>query len=129
MPTFGTKSKRALQKVDSDLVRVLEHAIIKFDFSVVWGYRNEAQQNEMYANGATRNPWPTSNHNHKPSRATDIVPYPGGYNATYREFCELATYIYAAANELDIHIEWGGHWLNYTGQGFDDRDWAHWELK
>jgi len=129
MPTFGTKSKQALQKVDPDMVRVLDRAIKKYNFSVIWGYRNEEQQNEMYANGATRNPWPTSNHNHNPARAVDIVPYPNGYAASHREFCELATYVYEAANELEVRVEWGGHWINYTGQGFNDRDWAHWELK
>jgi hypothetical protein len=24
-------------------------------------------------------------------------------------------------------IRWGGHWKNYTGRGFYDRDWAHFE--
>lgn len=128
MPKFGRTSMNNLSKVDNDLIEVLDEAIKHYDFSVIWGYRNEEQQNQMYADGATRNPWPTSNHNQNPSRAVDIVPYPNGYEASEREFCELATYIYAAALRRAIDIKWGGHWVNYTGKGFNDRDWAHWEL-
>ncbi len=129
MPLLGTRSKKNLEEVDSDLVSVLLLAIVFYDFSVIWGFRNEEEQDQMYEEGHTRNPWPTSNHNTKPSRAVDIVPYPNGYDASYREFCELATYMFAAASILDVRLKWGGHWLNYTGKGFDDRDWAHWELE
>jgi hypothetical protein len=40
---------------------------------------------------------------------------------------EMATYVFAAASKLGVPIRWGGHWKNYTGRGFYDRDWAHFE--
>ena len=129
MPHFGSKSQERLIKVHPDLRRVLNSAIKEVDFTVVWGYRNEETQDQMYADGATKLPWPMSNHNTKPSRAVDIVPYPALYDATYEEFYELAAYMFEAAMDLEIRIMWGGHWKNYTGQGDMDRDWAHWELR
>jgi hypothetical protein len=49
------------------------------------------------------------------------------YDATYKQFFEMATYILAAAVKLGVPIRWGGHWKNYTGRGENDRDWAHFE--
>ena len=129
MPRFGTRSNEKLTNAHVDLRLVLNKVIKKVDFTVIWTFRNEAQQTGMYLNGDTRNPWPTSKHNRKPSLAVDIVPYPAMYEATYEQFFELATYMFEAAMELDIPITWGGHWIGYTGKGYYDRDWSHWELK
>jgi len=85
------------------------------------------EQNRAFNDGNSRNRWPTSKHNKYPAKAFDIVPYPGEYEASYERFFELATYILAAASARGIAIEWGGHWKNYTGQGDNDRDWAHFE--
>jgi hypothetical protein len=84
-------------------------------------------QNLAYSTGSSRNRWPTSKHNAYPSNAFDIVPYPAMYDATYKQFFEMATYILAAAVKLGVPIRWGGHWKNYTGRGENDRDWAHFE--
>lgn len=85
------------------------------------------EQNTAFKNGRSRNRWPTSKHNAFPSKAVDIVPFPGGYEASPEKFYELATYVLAAASEKGISLEWGGHWKNYTGKGDNDRDWAHFE--
>ncbi len=128
MPILGRRSRENLQDVDADLVRVLEEAIKHFDFSVIWGHRGEEPQDKAFAAGRSKNRWPTSKHNRLPSKAVDIVPYPGGYEASYERFFEMATYVMAAASQLGVKVKWGGHWVNYTGKGKYDRDWAHFEI-
>lgn len=129
MPQFGKSSREKRNTCDSDLQAVLNEAIKHIDFSVVWGHRDMAEQNRAFKEGNSRNRWPTSKHNDYPARAFDIVPYPQGYDATYEQFFELATYILAAASSLGVSLEWGGHWKNYTGKGLNDRDWAHFGKK
>lgn len=85
-------------------------------------------QNKAFNSGKSRNRWPTSKHNAFPSNAVDIVPYPHGYEASFKAFFELSTYILASASEQGVPLKWGGHWKNYTGQGENDRDWAHFEI-
>lgn len=128
MPTFGTKSRQAVNTLDEDLKDLLNKAIEGVDFSVVWGHRDMEAQNTAFAEGNSRNRWPTSKHNSYPAIAFDVVPYPHGYNAPYRAFFEMATYILAAASEQGVALRWGGHWKNYTGKGLNDRDWAHFEM-
>ena len=127
MPSFGKRSRKAVASCDEECQDVLNEAIKFFDFSVIWGFRGMEEQNDAFRKGQSRNRWPTSKHNSLPSVAFDIVPYPDGYEADLAEFYEMATYIYAAATRLGVHLEWGGHWKNYTGKGHNDRDWAHFE--
>ena len=127
MPHFSRTSKEKLRDLDEELQDVLNEAIKHFDFSIVWTHRGMEEQNKAYREGKSRNRWPTSKHNSYPSVAFDIVPYPGGYNASYKAFFEMATYVYAASSMKGVPLRWGGHWKNYTGRGENDRDWAHFE--
>ncbi len=127
MPQFGKKSKERRDSVDMDLQEVLNEAIKYYDFSIVWGYRDMEAQNKAFAEGRSTRRWPTSRHNIFPALAFDVVPYPEGYEASYEQFYEMATYILAAASDFGVPLRWGGHWLNYTGKGHNDRDWAHFE--
>lgn len=127
MPSFGRKSKERRNTCERDLQEILDEAIQHFDFTIIWGHRDMAEQNKAFNEGNSRNRWPTSKHNAYPSQAFDIVPYPEGYEASYERFYAMATYIFAAAVRRGIRIEWGGHWKNYTGKGENDRDWAHFE--
>ena len=129
MPQFGKSSREKRNTCDAELQKILDEAIKHIDFTVVWGHRDMEEQNRAYNDGHSRNRWPTSKHNSYPARAFDIVPYPQGYDATYAQFFELATYILASASALGVRLEWGGHWKNYTGKGSNDRDWAHFEKR
>jgi len=128
VPTFGQRSKESLNTLDPELQSVLEQAIKHVDFSIIWGYRGMEEQNNAFHQGRSRNRYPTSKHNTLPSVAVDIVPYPGLYEASYKSFYELASYILAEASKQGVPLRWGGHWKNYTGQGEYDRDWAHFEI-
>lgn len=129
MPQFGSKSRERRDTCDQELQDVLNEAIKHFDFSIIWGQRGEEDQNTAFRTGKSRLRWPLSKHNKLPSVAFDIVPYPGGYTASYESFYEMASYVLGAASKLGVPLIWGGHWKNYTGKGDNDRDWAHFEKK
>lgn len=79
------------------------------------------EQNRAFDEGYSQLRYPASRHNSDPSMAVDLIPYPTGYNSI-KEFYKMATYIMMAANELEIPIQWGGHWRNF-------KDYPHFELK
>jgi peptidoglycan L-alanyl-D-glutamate endopeptidase CwlK len=121
MPQFGTNSKKHLATLDPELRRVLEEAIKHYDFSVVCGFRNMEDQNTAFNEGHSTLRFPESNHNHHPSMAVDIIPYPTGYD-DIPEFYIMATHVYAAAIKLGVLLRWGGHWKTL-------RDYPHFEIK
>ncbi len=127
MASFGKTSRSRLADLDTELQLVLNEAIKDFDFSIVWTHRGMEAQNRAFNDGSSQKRWPTSKHNALPAMAFDIVPYPGGFESSYARFFEMATYVLAAAAKHGVPLRWGGHWKNYTGQGPNDRDWAHFE--
>ncbi len=124
---FGTASKEHRNTCSRDLQDVLNEAIKHVNFSVITGFRDMAAQNIAHSEGKSQLRWPKSKHNKYPSDAFDVIPYPAGFDATYEEWYELASYILRAGLQLGVRLEWGGHWKNYTGKGDLDRDWAHFQ--
>ena len=121
MPHFGTNSKKHRDTCHPDLQKVLNEAIKHFDFSCIWGHRSQAQQDRIFEDGFSQVQWPNSKHNPYPSRAFDVVPYPGGYQNSDETFYLMATHILAAASLHGVRLKWGGHWKNF-------KDLAHFEL-
>lgn len=119
---FGTVSEERLATCHPKIQLVVRLALkkTKEDFSVLEGWRPKARQNELFAENKSQLQFPDSWHNKSPSRAIDIVPYPVDWNDSGR-FYMLATYMFAAAAELEIKINWGGHWTSF-------QDFPHWEL-
>ena len=122
MPHFGRNSKRHRDTCHPDLQRVLNEAIKHYDFSVIWGHRGQAEQDRAFNEGNSLVQWPNSKHNHQPSKAFDVVPYPGGFQNPDEEFYVLATYIFSAASKCGVRLRWGGHWTRL-------KDMAHFELR
>jgi peptidoglycan L-alanyl-D-glutamate endopeptidase CwlK len=122
MPKFGKRSRERLHTLDPRLQDVLNEAIEEYDFSVLHGYRGMESQNNLYNMGFSKLRFPNSKHNSYPSRAVDIIPYPGGYNNPNAFFDRMATYVLAAASRQGVRLVWGGHWENFP-------DYAHFELK
>ena len=122
MPSFGTKSTQRLHEADPELQAVLNETIKHIDFSIIDAYRDQGRQNQYYNEGVSTVRWPNSKHNTYPSRAVDIVPYPGAFDASDETFYLLASYVFASANSLGVLLEWGGHWKNF-------KDLAHYQLK
>lgn len=122
MPSFGRKSREVLHTCDERLQNILNEAIKHYDFSVVHGYRNMEEQNTLFNQGFSKLRWPLSKHNSYPSRAVDIVPFPGGWENPNAFFDRMATFVLAEASRQGVRLEWGGHWRSFP-------DYAHFELK
>ena len=120
MPKFGSSSLRKVDECHQELQHVLHEAIIGYDFSCIWGHRNREDQQTAFENGYSDLKYPFSQHNRKPSRAFDVIPWPKGFQASDLDFYIQATYILRAAIKVGVGIKWGGHWPR--------KDLAHFEL-
>jgi peptidoglycan L-alanyl-D-glutamate endopeptidase CwlK len=129
MPKFSEASLKKLNTVDPRLQFLLKEAILRVDFSIVAGHRNEADQNEAYRAKKSTKMWPNSKHNKLPSMAVDIAPYPIDWTDK-AAFAYLQGYIRRIADELGIKIVWGGDW-NGNWRTEDERlvDMPHIELE
>jgi peptidoglycan LD-endopeptidase CwlK len=129
MPSFGRASQFQLDSCHSDLQKVLKEAIKYVDFSVVCGFRNQADQDKAFAAGNSKLKWPHGEHNHLPSRAVDIAPYPINWNDA-EAFTLLSGVIYGIACMMGIKLRLGADWdgdFNTLEHKFKDR--PHIELK
>lgn len=136
MPSFGQKSKDRLKTCHPDLQKVMEEAIKEYDFTVIYGQRSVEEQFELYKKGREfkDGQWvkvgatvtnldgktKKSMHNHSPSLAVDIAPYPIDWNDLKR-FKEMADVVKKAAEKLGVKIAWGGDWKSF-------KDYPHVEL-
>ena len=118
MPEFGRTSRRKLNTCDQRLQDICNEAIQHIDFSVICGFRCEAEQNAAYNGGKSQVDWPNSKHNSTPSPAMDIVPYPVDWNDTDR-FIELSKVIKAVADRQGTKIKWGGDWSWFDGPHYE----------
>ena len=130
MPYFGSKSMSRLNTCDERLKVLFKEVVKDFDCSVTEGYRNEETQNRYYDEGRSKVKYPLGNHNHQPSRAVDVYPFPIDVKDRDR-FHFFAGYVRAVADQLGIKIRWGGNWRNDLNKGlrrnkFDDL--VHFEL-
>lgn len=125
---FGTKSLKKLYTCHPLLVELMLYAIrtSENDFSIIWGFRSDKDQDIAYKNGKSDLKAGESNHNKIPSEAVDITPFP--IPRTKKEwgdigkFIKLGKHIQACAEFLDISIVWGRDWKI-------KRDYGHFELK
>jgi peptidoglycan L-alanyl-D-glutamate endopeptidase CwlK len=106
MPSFGTKSQTILATCHPDLQEVCNAVIPHYDFSVIEGHRSNSRQDELFRQGKSKLQGGESKHNHSPSLAVDIVPYPIDWEDTER-FYLLAGFIFQAAKELGIELRGG----------------------
>lgn len=135
---FGDRSRARLATCTLDLQAIAHRGLLRspIDFTIIWGFRNMHEQNELVAQGLSKTPWPTSKHNNRvgdvpSSHAFDFGPWIDGtipWNDTHA-FAVVAGALFAAASELDKRIRWGGDWDrdgSTTDQTF--MDWGHVEL-
>lgn len=125
MPYFSARSKRRLQTCHPDLQVVCKEAIRHFDFTIVWGHRNEQQQEKAHADNASPHKFPHSKHNREPSLAVDIAPWPLDWK-NHKRFHVLAGVMLAVASGMGVGLRWGGNWdMDNTYVG---NDLGHFEL-
>jgi peptidoglycan L-alanyl-D-glutamate endopeptidase CwlK len=116
---FSVRSKRALEGVHPDLVRVVTRALelTTVDFMVTEGLRTKVRQAALFAAGAST----TMNSRHLTGHAVDLAAWVGGVRWDWPLYHELAKAMKAAASELGIPIVWGGDWRTF-------KDGPHFEL-
>ena len=115
---LGERSRRNLQGVHPDLVRVVERAIqlTEVDFTVTEGLRTAARQAELVAAGASR----TMNSRHLTGHAVDVAALVGGkVRWDWPLYQRIAQAFKAAAAELGVPIVWGGDWKMRDGPHFE----------
>jgi len=126
MYSFGRDSQKQLDTCTFNIQKVMSVAIKLIDFSVICGFRNEANQNKAFAKGKSTKKWPEGKHNVMPSRAVDIAPYPIDWSnrpKAIARFYLLAGIIIAIAWVLRVELRWGGDWdgdWDLFDQKFDD---------
>ena len=135
MPKFSQASFSKLSTCHQDL-QVLFYEVIKYyDCTILEGYRNQADQEAAFAKGNTRLHYPYGKHNHSPSLAVDVTPYPIDFNNNKLALW-FGGYVLGIAQKLKDEgkmthsVRWGGAWdglgvLNSAGM-LDDLD--HFEL-
>ena len=138
---FGKRSLDNLNTCDARLQSIALEAIqfTPVDFAVISGFRDEAEQNKLVADGLSKTWWPTSKHNHRlvepdgvwypQSLAFDFAPYPIDWRDTHR-FAVVAGVLMSVAKRLGHSLRWGG---DFDGDGFTIdstfMDWGHVELQ
>lgn len=121
MPAFNERSLERLSTCHEDLRRVFNLVILEFDCSVLCGFRNREEQERALIEKKTKAPWPRSKHNHLPSLAIDVVPYPVNWNDVH-SFKVLSQVVLRIAHECNVKIKWGGEWQEL-------QDLPHYELE
>ena len=122
MPTFGARSRAQLDTCDPRLIEICERVIKTYDFTVLEGHRSNERQDELFRQGKSKLTAGQSRHNHSPSLAVDIAPYPIDWNEV-RRFYFLQGMIKQAAADLGVEIRQGCDWDgdgNYDDQTFHD---------
>lgn len=106
---LSQRSLRNLEGIHKDLFSVVNRAIeiTDQDFSVIEGLRSYERQKELYADGKSK----TLNSRHLTGHAVDLAPYPLSWDWTY--FYPIADAMKAAAQELNVDLEWGGDWSSF----------------
>lgn len=107
MNKLSETSKMRLATCHPSIQEVVNEAIKVVDFSVLCGYRDEAEQNEAFESGASNVQYPNSKHNSLPSLAVDLAPYPIDWKNKER-FAYLAGVVMAIAKIKGIELRWGG---------------------
>lgn len=106
---LGTSSRRNLQGVHPDLVRVVERAIslTDTDFAVIEGLRTLERQRQLVAAGASQ----TLNSRHLTGHAVDLGAYVGGRIAwDWPLYHLIADAMRAAVIVEQVPLRWGGVW-------------------
>lgn len=106
------RSRRRFTGVHPDLVRVVEKAagITAQPFQVIEGLRSLARQHQLVKRGASK----TLNSRHLSGHAVDLVAMIG--NRVSWEvplYYRIADTMKAAAQDLNIPVEWGGDWRSF----------------
>lgn len=126
MAVFSQASLQQYATLEPRLQKILDEAIKYFDFKIIEGHRNEADQEAAFASGASKLHWPHGNHNSLPSRAVDIAPYPVDWDDDVKavmRFAFMMGVVRVCAAQLGIKVRFGMDWnrnLDMRDESFID---------
>ena len=146
MPKFGKASLAKLNTCDNRLKQLMNAVIEEADIKIEYGHRTPEEQLALFKKGRVfkDGKWVKigatvtdkdgtarkSKHNHYPSLAVDVLPYPFKGWKDLDQFIELNKVVMRKAKELGIEIVWGADW---DGDGnikeHSLQDYPHYELK
>ncbi len=109
---LGARSRTRLEGVHPDLVKVVERAIVltTVDFTVLEGLRTLERQAQLVKSGASQ----TMNSRHLTGHAVDLGAWvTNQVRWDWPLYHKIAKAMKAAAQELEIAIEWGGDWQSF----------------
>jgi len=109
---LGVRSRARLEGVHPDLVKVVERAIVltTVDFTVLEGLRTLERQAQLVKSGASQ----TMNSRHLTGHAVDLGAWvTNQVRWDWPLYHKIAKAMKAAAQELEIAIEWGGDWQSF----------------
>lgn len=128
MPKFSKISEERLNTCHPLLQTLMREVIKNYDCAILCGHRNKEDQEKAVEGGFSKVHFPNSKHNHMPSLAVDVLPYPIDWSDSRKHY-HFAGYVQAVADRLGIKIRWGGD-FNQDGNFKNDRfvDIPHYEL-
>jgi len=119
---YGKRSLKNRETLHSDLQRLLDEVLKFYDFTILFGYRSNEEQDKLFKENLTTKKGGESKHNIYPSLAVDIAPYPIDWRDLHR-FYHFIGYVKATADRLKIKIRCGADWdddNNFKDQTFND---------
>ena len=130
MRKWGRGSQRVWSTVCPELKEVFDIVLEMRDLSAIDGHRDEATQNHYFETGVSKAKWGESLHNHWPSAAVDVQPYPYVEETLREDLTYIAGLVIAVGYMLDYDIRWGGDW-DEDGETADNSfdDLFHFELR
>jgi hypothetical protein len=138
MRIWSASSQAKLATCHPDLQMLATTVLGIHDCTVVYGRRDEATQNRLFADGKTKKQFPNSKHNPNPSMAIDLAPYVPTVNLyDFQYSLYFAGIVLGTADQLyatgkmQHRVRWGGNWSvqrdrNYKLNSFYDG--LHFEL-
>ena len=113
---LSPRSRRRLQGVHPDLVRIVEQAIriTEVDFCVLEGMRSLERQQELYCRKASLLDGVTRKSRHQTGHAVDLGAIIGGeIRWDWPLYHQLARAMKSAAVHVRTPLEWGGDWRRF----------------
>ena len=112
MPRFSKTSLDRLEGCHTDLRKLMLEVIKHIDVTVLEGHRSVERQAELFRQGKSKlngSPGKMSKHNHKPSLAVDVAPYPIDWQDRER-FIACAFFVKGIASQMGIKLRLGADW-------------------
>jgi peptidoglycan L-alanyl-D-glutamate endopeptidase CwlK len=107
MYNYSKSSKGNLDTCHQRLQDLFTEVLKTYDHSVLSGYRTQAEQDKLVADGKSQLKYPRSKHNTNPSMAVDVQPYPMTH---VYDLIRFIGYVERTALDMGIKIRLGLDW-------------------